>query len=1167
MPFNILPDGTFPEIGGRYDIGIATRDGSSLLCANKNAQPVPTSRMAYMMSIDRRPSQFESSGRVKTMREATELQEKDRLVQLGTSTSIDREFDQWVQNTQGDWAGGLGQRVYGQNNIVDQYFDGEGLLWPLNDWVPQKALRGPTQPIPPPAAAGAAAADSGTETAAPGGSAAVTAAAAVLASFKASGGTPALVGVKGAYTSGTNTAVAPPFGQATGAGHLLTAKVGGQRSSESGPASMGETSAATSSFDFSAVNSDNVIGTAATFVVPAGGLTIKQIFAYMGGHTSPVNTRLCVWNAGTGALIVDSALFTAGTGRALQGQNVTPTFVAAGTSIRIGFWRQQSQNAEWGVAASGSFNYATNQPSDGTQPGNGCVGPYVCGHIQAYITYTTGTTSDIVQSNAGPAPGWSKIKEQNSPDGTQQIQIWAKPNCGAGETAPAFAAAAGASPMHAQCEEWTNIALTSPTDQSVGVTSSLQSSITATNPGVDTVFGDLVLMAVRWQLNGAATCGFTDLLNNGMATVQLGDSGAGSLVNHTAFTYGIVPTGAATFTTWALNGTAGGNVEGLGMGYAVCYRDNQGPPGHWHVAFFAGDAVYDVDIGVNTGNQQGPLHMQVAAGYVWVLFSNYPNANTLRVFMLGCNYGSNAFTQLRSDALPAVAGTSGFGGLIAASYVGGKLYVGILQSDQNVQPGAPAANRNALFVGDYSAGVGSVPSGLAAAAVVFPFERGFKEVDLTWQGSNLIVAIGDGLNAYIYQLASPFTTVVTQAVIPGIANALLCAVGPVLFIVGWTPGPNGINRMNLYTLNGNTLTELPFTPIAPFVDSVTSPTAFGSYALWAISYQTPGGPVGQKTITVYAFDAVRDRLFRALTYTDPLWTGSDVFGHDAIALYGVSSRTLAAGVTYQSQLGLAIFSGFLSNNAESAREFCWGVIPVTPAPAFKGLLQLGVDIISGLFDFTAATNKLFRATVSHFIGGLVPGQTSPSVTLNAWFDQDPNRLSAVPDFTSNSGTAPNPLPSQLDLNLFTNRVARKLVYEVISSGGGFDIVSNSWLNAPKITDVIVQAATGWVWDMALDLSPTVGVNGQGQQEYAYTHQSPTDATSLSYDHVVAYNFLKKLWREKGGECQLYLPNGDTYPALIQLLAFESPKPIAGIGRSDMESTWQVFALIKIREDI
>lgn len=1165
MPFDILADGSFPEIGPRYDVGVSTRNGDTLNCKNKDGTPVPISRMAYMMSVDRRPSQYESSGRVKTMREATELQEKSQLVQLGTSTSIDREFDQWVQNTQGDWSGGIGQRVYGLGGVADQYFDGEGLLWPINDWIPQVALRGPTQGLPS-GVAGAPGPDSGTETIAPGGAATTKSMSCVFASFQATG-VVALVGVKGAFTAGSNTAVAPPFGQATSLGSFLVAKVGGQRSSASAPNTMGETSAATSSFDFSGINTDNVIGTANTFVVPAGGITVSSISIYMGGNTAAVNTRFCIWNATTHALIADSALFSAAKTRALRTKAITPVFIAAGTTIRIGFWRQQSQDAQWGVAASGTFNLHANTGSI-DEPRTACSGAYVCGHIQAYITYTTGTTSDITQSNPGPAPGWSKIAQQNSPDATQQVQIWAKPNCAASETAPAFAATAGASPMHAQLSEWVNIALASPTDQFATATSSLLNAVTATNPASDTAAGDLVIMAVRSQLSAAATAGFVEVFNNGMTATQLGISGATSLVNHDSFSYGIVPpAGSAAFNTWAVNGTAGGYVEGLGMGYAVCYLDSQGTP-HWHATFFSGDNAYDVDLGANTGSKQGPLHMHIAAGYLWVLFSEYPNANNLSVRMLGCAYGSNTFVQLRSDNLtPTTAGTDGFSGLIAASFVGGKLYVAVLQADQNAPPGVPTVNRNGLYVLDYSAGSGIVPSGAAAPAIVFPFERGFKAVDINWQGNTLLLAVGDGLNAYIYATNSPFSVLNTQAVIPGIANALLCSVGSTVFVAGWTSGLGGINRMDLYTLNGGTLTEIPFTPIVPFLDSVTSPQAYGGYAIWAVSYATPGAvDPTQKTVTVYAYDVVRDRLFRALTFTDPSWTGSDIFGHDVIGLYGVAPRTQAAGATFQSQMGLAIFSGQLSNALESAREFYWGVIPITPAPPFAGLLQMGVNIISGLFDFTAATNKLFRATLSHFIAGLVAGQDSPNVTLNVWFDQDPNRLSAVPDFTIGTGTAPTPLPSQLDLNLFTNQVARKMVYQVISDGGGFN-GSQGWQNSPKITDVIIQAATGWVWDLAFDLSPYSVVNGGGQQEYAYSDQSPTDTTSLSYDHVVAYNFLKKLWREKGGECTLYLPNGDSYPALIQLLQFESPKPIAGIGRSDVQPTWQVFVICKFREDI
>jgi hypothetical protein len=680
-----------------------------------------------------------------------------------------------------------------------------------------------------------------------------------------------------------------------------------------------------------------------------------------------------------------------------------------------------------------------------------------------------------------------------------------------------------------------------------------------------------VIFGSRISLSGAGAASFAEDFNNGAATVDFGDSGASATTTHHAsYAYAILPTGLANWASWANTGIAGGYVEGLGHGYAVAYLDDQGPPGHWHATFFSGDTGYDVDLGVNTNSKQGPLHMHIAGGYLWILFSEYPNANQLSVRMLGCLYGSNTFTQLRNDLIaPATAGSSGFGGLIAASEVGGKMYVAFLQLDANAPPGSPAANRNALYVLDYSAGTGSAPSGIAAPAFQFPFLRGFKEVDLCWQGNQLIVAVGDGLAASVYELSAPFTAITTRAVIPGIANALLCSVGSTLFIVGRTPGPAGvgINRMDLYALDGGTLTEINISPIVPFLDSVTSPQAFGGYVMWAVSYPTPGAAdPNQKTLTVYAYDVLRSRLFRALTFTDPSWTGSDVFGHDEIGLYGVNARTQAAGATFQSQLGLAMFSGVLSGSVESAREFYWGVRPITPTPAFDGLLQMGVSITSGLFDFTAATNKLFRAVLSHFIDGLQAGASSPSVTLNVWFDQDPNRLSATPDVTLGTGPAPNPLPQQLDLSLFTNQVARKLVYQVISENGAGYNGSDGWQNAPKITDVIIQAATGWVYDFIFDLAPGVVTNSGAPQDYAYQKQSDPAAND-EIDPVVAYNFLKKLWREKGGECVLYLPNGETMLALIQLLEFTSPKPAAVVARSDMQTQYQVLANVKIREDI
>jgi hypothetical protein len=1130
------------DIGPLYDFGISTRDGKPLSVLNKDGKPVQVSSLAYMSHADPK----------NPIKEATELQEKSQLVQFGSSALIDREFDQWPQTTQGDWSGGIGQRVFDTNGVRSQYFDGEGLLWPTNDWVPQIGLRGPVQGQPQGGSASPSAPDSGTETAAPGGSQAVTQAALILASLKATG-LIAQIGALGAFTQGSNIAVNPPFGQATVATHCLVAAVTGQRSTLSGSANLGDTGAATFSFDFSQVNSDNVIGTADTFTVPAGGIYVTSISCYMGGYTAAVNTIFAVWNANTGAVLCNSSSFSAGQGRSLKTAAIASVFIAAGTVIRIGFWRQQNQDATWGVANGGSFNYSTNVGWPATQPGTACAPAYVCGNPQMYLTYQQLTSADITCSDGT----WSKLLQQNSPDGYQQTQIWAKPNCGAGEAAPTWTASQGATPMHARLSEWSNVALATPTDQTATATVQNASSLSATAGAIDTVAGDLVVMVGRWSISAAQTCGFTKSFNNNIVAIDGGDSGGSTLVQHSAFAFGIVPSGPATFASFGYNGTAGGFIEGLGMGYAAAYLDNQGPTPHWHACFFSGDQYFDVDLGANTGNKQGVLHMHIAGGYLWVLFSEFGNSNQLSVRMLGCAYGNNTFVQLRNDLVGAVtAGTSGFSGLIQASFVGGHLYVAVLQGDADAPPGAPTVNRNELFVLDYSAGVGSAPSGLAAAAFVFPFERGFKLIDQTWQGNTLIVSVTDGFSAFIYSLVAPFSAINTLAVLPGVANALCCAIGSVIFIIGWTAVASGLNQMTLYTLTGGTLTQVFFTPIVPFPDSVTSCVGFGPYAMWAISYANPGGPVGQKAISVYAFDTTANRLFRALSTTSANWIGNDVFGHDVVGIYGIVPRTLAAGATFQAQLGVAVFSGEIANASETAREFYWGVLPRTPVPPFTGLLQMGVSITSGLIDFTAATNKLFRAVVSRFFKSLVVGQTQPSITVSAWLGQDPNQLNAVPDFTTNTGTPVAPIPTEL--GLFLNSIGRKLVYQVISAGGGYN-GAQGWQNAPKLTDIIIQAATGWVIDATLDLSPGAKVNAQNVSEYAYQHQG--------FDHVAAYNFLKQLWRQRGGQVVITLPNLDSYNALIQSEEFNSPKPFAASYRSDQQTTYQSLCTIKIREDV
>lgn len=970
------------DIGPKYDVGLSTRDGSTLNCRDRNGNLVPVSMIAYMCSVDKG----------KTMKESTELQEKSRLTQLGTSTSIDREFDQWVQNTQGDWSAGSGQRIYGKDSIVNQYFDGEGLLWPLNDYLPQKAMPGPTLPLPANFLNAPLVADSVVTTLASAGLPVNTTAQA-LASFKAATGQQiARVGAIGAFTVGTGGgpgAVTPPYAQPTTAGHLLLGVVG------------------------------------------------------------------CDSNA---------------------------------------------------VA---------------------CATP---GWVQAVI--------------AGP---------------NQDAAIWYKANCGAGEVAPTFTCIGTGTPMVAMVAEFSGVALVAPLDK----TGALQTGAgvnpnTVTAAAADSAFGDLIVLANKNVINAAGAETWADVWNNGVTPIRLGDDGPTVQASHFMGAYGI-----GSGANFPFNDIIGGFVNNAGQGYS--YIAATTGPNQWTLFFQTGDTGYLTQI-VTVAAHPGftPVHIAIGGGFIWVLWSDYPTATNFVIDQYGVVAG--ALQRIRRDNLGNTR-DGPYTGIITATYVANKLYVAIATSGRDSATGTTWANL--LYLLDYSAP--GAPPGLGApfalpssvtASLTTPGTPAFKFTDLAWSGAILYIGVSDGFNASILSLAAPFTGISETAVLPGLANALLCSVGQELFIVGVSYGSSTqVNRLDLFVLNGGALEEFgPVNTPVPLLDSITSPITFGGYAIWAVSYTLPGA--SSKTITVYAFDVIRSRLFRALTFTDPSFTGVDVFGHNGVAVFGVTTRTLTAGVTFQAQWGIALFSGLISNAAETAREFYWGVVPLTPAPAFNGLLQMGVDIVSGIFDFTASTNKLFRQLVASFVNGLVAGQSTPGVRLNAWFDQDPARLTAAPDFTSSTGVAAVPLPNSLKLP--TNDVARKLVYEVITSGGGYNAIAAAWQNAAKLVDVVVQAATGWVWDAVFDLAP--GTRDNGNSDYAYSGQSdPT--TNFSIDHVVAYNFMRQLWRLKGGECMISLPNGDTYAALIQLEEFESPKPFAVSARSDQPSSLQEIVTVKIREDI
>jgi hypothetical protein len=129
------------DVGPVYDLLLATRDGSTLPCKNKDGQVVNVAKLAFMTSIDRQEQQ----------QEETELQHKDQLVQLASPNLNDREFNQWPQVSQGDWSGGAGQRVFtgatpitgGAESDPTRYWDGSGLIWPLTDYLVQNPFSPP----------------------------------------------------------------------------------------------------------------------------------------------------------------------------------------------------------------------------------------------------------------------------------------------------------------------------------------------------------------------------------------------------------------------------------------------------------------------------------------------------------------------------------------------------------------------------------------------------------------------------------------------------------------------------------------------------------------------------------------------------------------------------------------------------------------------------------------------------------------------------------------------------------------------------------------------------------------------------------------------------------------------------------------------------------------
>jgi hypothetical protein len=143
--------------------------------------------------------------------------------------------------------------------------------------------------------------------------------------------------------------------------------------------------------------------------------------------------------------------------------------------------------------------------------------------------------------------------------------------------------------MHAQLGEFSGVATVAPLDQTAVINSGLLTA-TVTNPAADVASGDLVVMCTRWTLASAASATFTDILNNNMAAIHMGDTGTTSQVRQSSFSYGIVPAIAAALplgtAPWPYD-SAGSAAPATGSTATVTLAAN--PTKAYTVAAYSGE--------------------------------------------------------------------------------------------------------------------------------------------------------------------------------------------------------------------------------------------------------------------------------------------------------------------------------------------------------------------------------------------------------------------------------------------------------------------------------------------------------------------------------------------------------------------------------------------------
>lgn len=429
---------------------------------------------------------------------------------------------------------------------------------------------------------------------------------------------------------------------------------------------------------------------------------------------------------------------------------------------------------------------------------------------------------------------------------------------------------------------------------------------------------------------------------------------------------------------------------------------------------------------------------------------------------------------------------------------------------------------------------------------------------------------GAGSRTAILQYSIPSGTWTTVAVIENASGAHFCPVAGSLFVLAYSSeSGNTTLSIDMYLLQGGNLQHIGpvFFPSSAWI-SCSKVAGWGSYAFFALAQNS----LTVNAYHIFAYDVLRGRFFRVHTRNNVVSTNIMV-GH-MLGVFGSQKRTDAAYTNgIFSQFGIAYDSTVLvqGTGADSfATELYFNVTPCTSFGGVKLIpppIQQGSDINSSIIDFTSAQPKLFRQVVVTLQEPGLPASPIGTVRIKVWLDRDPAALTAIPDFDTgvvaagvNGGVA-----GQTQIKLLINRIARKLVYEIITDGGR-TATNNVFVSTPKVSDIAVQAATGWTRTMVLDLADNAIVNTKGPGDTVWSHQQPPGQPVM--DATAGYNFLRQLWRLRGGEVTATFPNGDD-PAnwLLQDIHWDSPKPYGVSFRGDMRSQLGYICTVKLREDV